>query len=51
MREFHERNLEGINDLIRELRYRKEDMERINIMERGIPYNLEGKILEILEAR
>ena len=51
IRECYERSLGGVEYLMRGLRDRTGDMERINITEREISSELEGTILELLEEK
>ena len=50
-KEGYEKALGGVGYLIRDLQDRNKDMARINIREREILFNMEGKRLDLLEVQ
>ena len=50
MREKYDRALGDVKDLTRDMRYMTKDKESINIRGTETSSNMEGKILELLEA-
>ena len=51
MREHFERALWDTKDLMRNIRDRTKNMERINIRDMDLSYDLEGTRLDLLEAQ